>query len=113
MPVPALGFLILPAALALSGAAGAGPVVAIGDLLRGQPATVTGEVLRLTDEDTFVLRDATGSVAVYLGPDRVRVTPGEVLTIEGAMDDDPGPPELYARRLLRADGTVQTLRQED
>lgn len=79
--------------------------IPIGSLERGQSVTIAGTVERITDEDEFRLRDASGAVRVYLGPNRVPVNTGESVTVEGFVDDDPGPMEVYARSLTRADGT--------
>jgi uncharacterized protein YdeI (BOF family) len=99
----------LIAALALAAfadaAAGAQPTP-ISVLERGATVTVAGIVERITDEDEFRLADATGTVRVYVGPGWVPAAPGEAVRVEGRVDDDPGPLEIYARRLTRADGTV-------
>jgi uncharacterized protein YdeI (BOF family) len=94
------------AALAmLAGTAGAEPpATPIGELRRGTTVTVTGTVARITDDDTFRLSDATGSVLVYVGPNPVPAETGERVTVNGTVDDDPGPLEIYARRLIRANG---------
>jgi uncharacterized protein YdeI (BOF family) len=84
------------------------PVTAIGDLKRGSMVTVAGTVERITDEDEFRLADAGGTVRVYVGPNWVPANVGEAVTIDGFVDDDFGPLEIYARSLTRADGTVVT-----
>lgn len=81
---------------------------AIGSLERGQSVTISGTVDRITDEDEFRLRDASGTVRVYVGPNMVPVKTGEAVTVRGFVDDDPGPMEVYARSLTRADGTQVT-----
>lgn len=78
----------------------------IGNLQRGTMVTVQGTVERITDEDEFRLADDSGTVRVYVGPNWVPADVGEAVTIEGWVDDDLGPLELYARSLTRADGTV-------
>jgi hypothetical protein len=86
----------------------------VGALERGMPATVQGAVVRITDEDTFKLKDDTGDVSVYIGwRNRVAVEPGEMVTVEGIVDDDLVSyvwPELYASRIIREDGSVINLR---
>jgi uncharacterized protein YdeI (BOF family) len=96
------------AALLASAALASGPVTPIGDLQRGSMVTVQGTVERITDEDEFRLADASGSVRVYVGPNWVPANVGEAVTVDGFVDDDLGPLEIYARSLTRADGTVVT-----
>lgn len=98
----AFGALFATAALA------SGPVTPIGDLQRGTTVTVAGTVERITDEDEFRLADASGTVRVYVGPNWVPANVGETVTVDGFVDNDFGPLEIYARSLTRADGTVVT-----
>jgi uncharacterized protein YdeI (BOF family) len=89
-------------------------LTSVDALQRGMPATVQGTVVRITDEDTFRLQDGTGDVSVYIGwQNRVTVKPGDVVTVEGVVDDDLMSfvwPELYAQRITREDGSVIELR---
>ena len=78
----------------------------IADVQRGTMVTVTGVVDRILDEDEFRLRDGTGALRVYVGPNWVPADIGEQVTVEGYMDNDIIFPELYARQLTRADGSV-------
>jgi uncharacterized protein YdeI (BOF family) len=87
-----------------------GPITPVGDLKRGTMVTVAGTVERITDEDEFRLTDASGTVRVYVGPNWVPANVGEAVTVDGFVDDDLGPLEIYARSLTRADGTVVTFR---
>ena len=87
---------------------GSEAITPIGDLRRGTMATVKGTVEKITDEDEFHLADESGSVRVYVGPNRVPADVGEVVTVDGFVDDDIGPLEIYARSLTRADGSVVT-----
>jgi hypothetical protein len=107
----------LTAALALFAAAVAAPVLAavvpIGDVARGSVVTVQGTVERITDEDEFRLADASGSILIYVGPALVPASVGEVVTVTGLVDDDPGPLEIYAREMTRADGSRVTFRHSD
>jgi uncharacterized protein YdeI (BOF family) len=82
-------------------------ITPIGDLVRNSNVTVSGTVDRLTDEDEFVMSDSTGSVRVSVGPNRVPANRGEAVTVRGFVDDDLRI-EIYARELVRADGTVVT-----
>ena len=99
-------------AIALAGAllaplapAQADPIrIAIADIARNMDVTLAGTVDRITDEDEFVLRDASGTVRVYVGPNRVPAAPGEAVTVIGHVDDD-RPIEVYATRIVLADGT--------
>lgn len=68
---------------------------------------------RITDEDEFRLADKSGSVRVYVGPNWVPAQVGEKVTVNGFVDDDLGPMEIYARSLTRADGTVVSFDRRD
>jgi hypothetical protein len=70
-------------------------------------ATVAGTVDRITDEDEFVLADATGPRPDLCRPDLVPVEPGETVTVTGIVDDGLRL-EIYAREIVRADGTILT-----
>ncbi len=83
-----------------------GPATAIAEITRGTQVTITGTVERIADEDEFHLADRSGSIEVYLGPSRVPVVVGETVTVTGYVDDDPGPLDLCASSITRADGTV-------
>lgn len=83
-------------------------VTPIGDVQRGTMVTVQGTVERITDEDEFRLADASGSIRIYVGPNWVPADVGEVVTVNGFVDNDLGPREIYARSLTHADGTVVT-----
>lgn len=86
----------------------ASQITAIADAQRGTVVTVQGTVERITDEDEFRLADASGNVRVYVGPNWVPAEVGETVIVNGFVDDDLGPREIYARTLTRADGTVIT-----
>jgi uncharacterized protein YdeI (BOF family) len=96
----------LVAVLAAS-AASAAPIP-IDQLSNGMTATISGKVDRITDEDEFVLSDASGSVLVYIGPGIVPFDVGETLTLNGIVDRELGRLEVYAREARRADGSVVT-----
>ncbi|MGP1396746.1 MAG: NirD/YgiW/YdeI family stress tolerance protein [Inquilinaceae bacterium] len=83
-------------------------VTPIGDVQRGTMVTVQGTVERITDEDEFRLADASGSIRIYVGPNWVPADVGEAVTVNGFVDNDLGPREIYARSLTHADGTVVT-----
>lgn len=107
---------VLGAALAVSFMAGAPVALAQADaqrteiaaLMRGQMVELHGMVERITDEDEFILSDASGRVRVYVGPNIVPATEGEAITVFGRVDDD-GLIEIYASRIIRADGTEVAL----
>ncbi|RDC72413.1 hypothetical protein DLJ49_10910 [Rhodovulum sp. 12E13] len=84
------------------------PATTIADVQRNMSVTLAGTVDRITDEDEFVLRDATGTIRVYVGPNRVPAGPGEAVTVIGHVDDD-RPVEVYATEMVRADGTRVSL----
>jgi uncharacterized protein YdeI (BOF family) len=94
--------------IAIAGPALAQSITTIADAQRGTMVTLQGTVDRITDEDEFHLRDATGWIEVDVGPNWVPVDVGEQVTLQGFVDDDFGPREVYARSLTRADGTVIT-----
>ena len=86
-------------------------ITPIADARRGALVTVQGTVERITDEDEFRLSDATGTIRVYVGPNWVPAEVGERVIVSGRVDDDPGPREIYARSLTRADGQVISFAQ--
>ena len=95
--------------IALSLVFGATPVLArttqIADLQVGETVTITGTVQRITDSDEFRLKDETGSVLVYIGPNNVPFDLGEKVTVTGIVDREIGQLEVYARSAQRADGS--------
>jgi uncharacterized protein YdeI (BOF family) len=95
-------------AVLASSAALANTITPVADAQRGTMVTVQGTVERITDEDEFRLADASGTIRVYVGPNWVPADVGESVIVNGFVDDDPGPREIYARSLTRADGTVIT-----
>jgi uncharacterized protein YdeI (BOF family) len=106
--VKVLATLALCATLAAP-AAFAGPITPIADAQRGSMVTVQGTVERITDEDEFRLADASGQIRIYVGPNWVPAEVGEMVIVNGLVDDDLiTPREIYARSLTRADGTVIT-----
>ena len=98
------------AAVLLSAAAFAAPVP-ITKAPRGQPVTLSGKVLRITDTDAFRLKDETGVVTVYVGPNDLPVKVGEDVTVLGALEEG-FPPEFVARAIRRPDGSEITLRHD-
>ncbi|MFO0110286.1 MAG: NirD/YgiW/YdeI family stress tolerance protein [Alphaproteobacteria bacterium] len=89
-------------------------ITPISGLQRGVIASVRGEVVQITDDDEFLLRDATGSVRVYVGPNPVPAKVGEQVTVRGLVDDDKDEPkEIYAKILTRADGSIVEFDHED
>lgn len=70
-----------------------------------EPATLQGTVQRVTESDTFVFEDATGSVQIYIGPHRMPVGAGDSVTVNGRLDDG-WPREVYADELVLSDGQV-------
>lgn len=95
------------AALAMSfvaSTASAADFTAIADIERGQSVTVEGVVDRFYDTDEILLRDASGTVRVYLGPKPAALRSGERIVVEGVMDNDLFQNELYAREITRESG---------
>lgn len=89
-------------------------VTPIAEVRRGEAVTVQGEVVRLRDEDEFLLRDDTGRIEIYIGwRNELTVAVGDRITVEGRADDDAFPgtrPEIYARAIILADGQRLELR---
>ena len=110
--LPTATVTLLALALAVPGAL-ARDVTKIGDIQRGSSVSLQGEVTRILDEDEFRLEDDTGSVRVYIGwKNRVMVDVGEKVAVNGIVDDDLIDffrPEVYAREIVRQDGTRITL----
>jgi len=108
--LPIMLFLTYPVGNAMADA-----VTSISDLQRGMSVTIQGDVVRITDEDEFRLQDQTGSVLVYIGwQNTVGVNTGETITVEGIVDNNlvnAFRPEVYARSIIREDGTVLNLRE--
>jgi uncharacterized protein YdeI (BOF family) len=94
------------AALCLSvpAIASAAPLTSVEDIRRNSDVTVNGSIDRITDEDEFILRDATGTVRVYVGPNRIPAPEGSEVTVVGFVDDDLRL-EIYAREMVLPDGT--------
>jgi len=105
--------LALLLTMALPPVARAQDTAAISTLTRGIAASVIGTVDAISDDDEFLLADATGQVRVYIGPNPMPVRTGDRVTVRGVMDDDPGPLELYARQIVLADGRTIDLAQDD
>lgn len=86
----------------------------INAVQRGQRVTLRGEVVRLKDEDEFVLADETGRIDIYIGwRNDMPVKVGETVTVVGMADDDAVPgqrPEIYARTLILANEDIVDLR---
>lgn len=87
-------------------------LTAIDALQRNTFVAVAGEVVRVTDEDEFILRDATGDIQVWTGGDVFPVQPGELVTVRGYVDDDLIM-EIYAQEIIRADGEIIVLRSRE
>ncbi|MEM7645083.1 MAG: hypothetical protein AAF366_21605 [Pseudomonadota bacterium] len=96
--------LVLPFVVACTPAMA--DIIPIEDVQRGQPVTVAGVVDRFHDEDEIRLRDDTGTLRVYLGPQPLALDLGDRIQVSGFMDDDLALDELYAREIVTADGAV-------
>ncbi|MEA3643106.1 MAG: OB-fold nucleic acid binding domain-containing protein [Lamprobacter sp.] len=99
--------------LLLPGLAQADPTTAVRDLRPGLVATVAGRVERITEEDEFRLADETGSILVYIGPNRLPVRTGDRVRVSGQVDDDDRPLEFYATEILFEDGRSVPLPNPD
>jgi len=80
----------------------------VSDVARGDRVLLRGEVVRITDEDEFLLADDTGRIRVYIGwKNDLPVKKGDKIIVEGRSDDDTifgMRPEIYARVLELANG---------
>lgn len=92
------------AAVLLSTSAVFAAPVPIAKAPRSQPVTLSGKVMRITDADAFRLKDDTGVVTVYVGPNDLPVKVGEDVTVLGALEEG-FPPEFVARAIRRTDGS--------
>ena len=99
-------FVAAMAAMFATASIASEPVTPIAELKRGTMTTVSGTVERITDEDEFRLTDATGSVRVYVGPNWVPANVGEKVSVSGFVDDDYAFLEIYARSMIREDGST-------
>jgi uncharacterized protein YdeI (BOF family) len=94
-----------------------GEIQAIGEVRRGAAVALRGTVHRISDEDTFILRDETGRIRVYIGwQNDLPVAKGDTVTVLGRADDDALPgirPEIYARVLILQDGERIQLRSDN
>ncbi len=104
--------LALALALLIAGGPALAEMTPVAELRRDSLATVAGTVDRIPDEDEFVLADPTGQVRIYVGPSPVPVLPGEAVTVTGRVDDGLRL-EIYAREIVRADGTILTFDHSD
>lgn len=71
--------------------------------------TVAGTVESIRDEDEFILEDETGSIKIYIGPNRMPVQVGDKVTVEGMLDNDIIKREIYAYTITDAEGNVTEL----
>lgn len=97
-----------PSAAAVTEVAGQ---VAIADIRRGTMVSVAGVVERVSDEDEFVIRDASGAIPVWTGQTFFAVQPGERVVVNGFVDDDLLL-EIYAQEIIKQDGSVVTISAE-
>jgi uncharacterized protein YdeI (BOF family) len=92
---------------------GAGTVIEgvtrVGDLVRNTMVTVEGTVVRINDEDEFVISDETGSVQIYTGRTFFTVDQGQRVTVRGLVDED-ALLEIYADEIVLPDGSVVKVR---
>ena len=94
-------------------------VMSIGELKPDMSATIEGKVVRVLDEDEFLLKDETGSIEVYIGwKNKISFQSGEKLTVQGVVDDDDDDDdshselEFYAAVITREDGSVIELQRD-
>lgn len=80
--------------------------VPIRNLKQKSIQTIEGTVVRLVDDDDFVLRDRTGKILVDADLDnrRLSLKPGETITVIGRLDDDD--PDFDALRVTHSNGAI-------
>lgn len=80
--------------------------VPIRNLKTGRRQTIEGRVVRLVDEDDFVLRDRTGRILVEVDLDDqlLPLRPGERVKVVGRLDRDDF--DFDAERVTRPNGSV-------
>jgi len=92
-------------------------VTPIDQVRRGQRVALAGVVDRIRDSDEFILRDESGRIEISIGwRNAMPVIVGERVTVYGVADDDVFPgrrPDVYAERILKADGSLVTLDRRD
>ena len=94
-----------PLATIHSFTAWADAVTPIADVERGTVVTIAGTIDRNTDTDEFRLTDQGGSIVVCIGLNWVPANVEETVTVHGFVDKDLVR-EVYARELVRADGSI-------
>lgn len=79
-------------------------MVLIKNLKPGQTAKISGKVVRVTDEDEFILRDQSGSISVDANLDDrfLNISKGDRVIVRGRRDNDDF--EFDAFRIQRKDG---------
>ncbi|WP_298913991.1 NirD/YgiW/YdeI family stress tolerance protein [uncultured Algimonas sp.] len=80
-------------------------VTPIRSVQRGTSVVLQGTVDRILDEDEFRLRDDSGHIKVYVGPNLVPAQTGDRVTVRGLVDDD-NRREVYAREMVLSDGST-------
>ncbi len=84
-------------------------IMEIGEIRRGEAASIQGEVVRILDYDEVLVSDGSGRVEVYSegGFPARRVRVGDVITVRGLVDDGLFSlrREIYADHILFADGS--------
>ena len=86
-----------------------GSITAISDLVRNSRVQIEGVVVRASEEDEFILEDATGSVQVYTGTSFFVAEVGERVRVSGFVDESLLL-EVYAQEIVHEDGRVTTIR---
>lgn len=99
------------AAVLLSASTAFASPVPIGKAPRGQPVTLSGKVLRITDADAFRLKDESGVTTVYVGPNDLPVKAGDEVVVTGAFEEG-ALAEFLAAAIRRADGAEFTFRHD-
>ncbi len=84
-------------------------ISSIAGLVRNTLVTIEGTVTHASEEDEFIIQDSTGSVQVYTGRTFFTVNVGDVVSVNGLVDEA-AELEIYADEITFEDGTVVKVR---
>lgn len=103
-------FTIIMFGLAGNTSAKEADVIQTIDSLKAEiTVTVAGTVEKIRDEDEFILKDDTGSIKVWIGPNRMPVEQGDQVTVKGLFDRGIIRHEIYADAITDSEGNVTKL----
>ena len=80
----------------------------IASLQRNSRVVIEGVVIRVNEEDEFVIEDSTGSVQVFTGNTFFVADVGETVRVVGFVDESLLL-EVYAQEVIHSDGRVTAI----